>query len=318
MSSHIHLLLQLGIVRLGEFSKIVNTSWARWLNRATGRIGTTMADRPNSVFCDSATYGLELVRYIHNNPVRAGLVATAEDSTWSSHRAYLGLEPAPTWLTIDPILKRFSEDDRLARQKLGAFVYDGRQEPRRPEFSGSITREMRKKIVDLVGGPVEISYPVLGPDEFILKVFGRQQDENKDDRVFRGIDVGAMDIVRLVCKEQGLDVLDMLGRNRSRRVTFGRKMVAYVWCELLRKPQVTLAELFGMNPSSISKMLRGRKERGIFSAPELEFQVEIEKVKIRLIDKLKAVQKRCSKKKDENSAQVLLLRRQREVGEKLL
>jgi putative transposase len=170
MSSHLHLVLQLGTTRLGAFTRAVNTSWANWLNKRYGRLGTAMAGRPNSVFCDTETYTLDLVRYVHNNPVRARVVESAEEICWSSHRAYLGLDEPPEWLEFEPVLYRLSDDIEEARGKFATFVEDGKFEPRRPEFSGEVSREMSKRIRGLVRGPVEISYPVLGPDDFILQV----------------------------------------------------------------------------------------------------------------------------------------------------
>lgn len=168
MSSHVHLVLQLGTCPLGRFTRSVNTGWVNWLNKKTGRLGTAMADRPGSVFCDSETYALELVRYVHNNPVRAGVVDRADESAWSSHRAYMGIDDPPDWLEIEPVLYRLADDVEEARSSFSRFVDLGRFEPRRPEFSGEVSRELAKRIRELVKGPVEISYPVLGPDEFIL------------------------------------------------------------------------------------------------------------------------------------------------------
>ena len=71
MSSHVHLVLQIGVNRLGQFMRAVGSPWVLWLNSQTGRLGTAMADRPKSVLCHMDTYALELVRYVHNNPVRA-------------------------------------------------------------------------------------------------------------------------------------------------------------------------------------------------------------------------------------------------------
>jgi putative transposase len=256
MSSHVHLVLQLGTTRLGAFTRAVNTSWVNWLNKRYGRLGTAMAERPNSVFCDTETYALDLVRYVHNNPVRAKVVSSSEESYWSSHRAYLGLDESPEWLESEPVLYRLSDDIGEARGKFAAFVEDGKFEPRRPEFSGKVSREMSKRIRGLVRGPVEISYPVLGPDDFILQVFGKQEKENIDRAQFSNVFIGAMDVLEAVCRETGLKKGQFLGKSRLREVTRGRKLAAWVWCERFGRPQIDIAEMFGVNPSAVSKMMR--------------------------------------------------------------
>jgi hypothetical protein len=67
-----------------------------------------MAQRPRSVLVDEEAYLLELVRNMHNNPVRAGLVRRAAQSAWSSHRAYVGTE-CPPWLHAGFVLERFGK-----------------------------------------------------------------------------------------------------------------------------------------------------------------------------------------------------------------
>ena len=71
--------------------------------------------RYKAIVLDADSYLLELVRYIHLNPVRAGIVKTAEKYRWSSHRAYLG-EEVLKWLTVDWILSVLSTREKQARR----------------------------------------------------------------------------------------------------------------------------------------------------------------------------------------------------------
>ena len=75
-------------------------------------------------------YLLQLVRYIHLNPVRAKLIEQPQDYLWSGHRAYLGLEIL-SWLTIDWILGQFSTGLETSHKHYEAFVNEGRGEGRR-------------------------------------------------------------------------------------------------------------------------------------------------------------------------------------------
>jgi hypothetical protein len=114
----------------------------------------------------SDTYGMELIRYVHNNPVRAGVVARASESGWSSHRAYLGLASCPSWLATEAVFGPDEEERETIRQELAAYVDEGRNEVRRPEFSGEVPRKLARRVRKLMGGEVELSYPVLGPDVY--------------------------------------------------------------------------------------------------------------------------------------------------------
>lgn len=86
--------------------------------RATGHL---FQGRHDARLVDTDPYFLDVLRYIHRNPVTAGLVDHAEAYRWSSHRAYLGLEDTP-WLTTEFGLRMFSEDPRDARAAYVRFM----------------------------------------------------------------------------------------------------------------------------------------------------------------------------------------------------
>jgi len=162
MSSHIHLVLQLGTATLGDFTRSVHSGFAVWLNRQKKGLGAIMADRPRSLLVHADTYGWDLIRYVHNNPVRAGLVNNAEESPWSSHRAYIGVDKAPQWLDTRPLLGTRKKERRDNCRDFNAFVLGGQNEPQRSEFSGEVSHDLARRIRQIIGGPVEISFPVLG------------------------------------------------------------------------------------------------------------------------------------------------------------
>jgi putative transposase len=77
MSSHVHLVVQLGNDPLGKLTKRIHAPFGNWVNARRKGLGTVLADRPKSVLVHTETYGMELIRYVHNNPVRAGIVCRA-------------------------------------------------------------------------------------------------------------------------------------------------------------------------------------------------------------------------------------------------
>lgn len=99
MSNHIHHAMVGGTDELHEWIRRVHSPFADWLNRKYRRIGTVFVRGPKQLAVDTDGVG-RLLAYIHNNPVRAGLVSDAHQSNWTSHRAYLGFEPAPRWLRV--------------------------------------------------------------------------------------------------------------------------------------------------------------------------------------------------------------------------
>ena len=103
MSSHVHLALVAGEQRSERWSRRVNPPFVNWLNERHDRIGPAFAGRA-SMWIQRAQNVGELIAYIHNNPVRAGVVGRAAESTWSSHRAFIGSAPRPAWLDVDGAL----------------------------------------------------------------------------------------------------------------------------------------------------------------------------------------------------------------------
>lgn len=117
MSNHIHLAMVGGVAPLGDWAKKVHSPFARWMNERHGRLGPVFADRP-SVYLVPRYREAEVIAYIHNNPVRARAAAAARSSPWSSHRAYAGLAPTPSWLHVREGLERVGCGDAQAFEEL--------------------------------------------------------------------------------------------------------------------------------------------------------------------------------------------------------
>lgn len=121
MTNHVHLLAEVDRAPLSRIVHNLCFRYARWFNQRYGRSGHHFERRYRALLVESDSYLLELVRYIHRNPVRAGLSKWAEDYPWSSHRAYLG-RSGPAWLTTTGVLRLFSDDLGRARTLLLDFV----------------------------------------------------------------------------------------------------------------------------------------------------------------------------------------------------
>ncbi len=133
MRNHVHLLVQVEEVPLSRIMQNVSQRFTTWINYTQSRTGHLFQGRYKAILLDSDAYLLELVRYIHLNPVRVGAVPNPEDFPWSGHRAYLGVETIP-WLTTEFALAMLSPKIAPARQAYASFVRDGLGEGRRAEF----------------------------------------------------------------------------------------------------------------------------------------------------------------------------------------
>ncbi|MEW6187879.1 MAG: transposase [Thermodesulfobacteriota bacterium] len=88
MDNHVHLLLFSGQTGLSSFRRRLLTGYAIGFNRKFNRFGHLFQNRYKSNICDMDSYLVELVRYIHLNPLRAGQVKTTEEMEnfpWCGH-----------------------------------------------------------------------------------------------------------------------------------------------------------------------------------------------------------------------------------------
>jgi putative transposase len=111
MTNHVHLALEVGEISLSIIMQNLSFRYTRHINQRYDKVGHLFKGRFKAILIDEDNYLLDLIRYIHLNPVRAKMVNHAEEHSWSSHRADLALENPP-WLTTEYILGYF-ENSKL-------------------------------------------------------------------------------------------------------------------------------------------------------------------------------------------------------------
>ncbi|HMN44989.1 MAG TPA: transposase [Povalibacter sp.] len=121
MTNHVHLLIQVGEVPLGRLMLRIAGRYARAIQRQLHTTGHLFEKRYHPVIVDADEYLLELLRYIHLNPLRARMVDAAEAYRWSSHHAYLGTRTEP-WVTTDFALSMFHSNRAQAVAAYDRFV----------------------------------------------------------------------------------------------------------------------------------------------------------------------------------------------------
>lgn len=127
MTNHIHLLAQPDQVPIGRMIHVIAMRYARHFQRNVPTTGHLFERRYHARVVDTDSYLLQVVRYIHLNPVVAGLARSAVDYQWSSHRAYLG-QPATPWLTTAGVMAVFDENANRARESYAAFIAAGEKD----------------------------------------------------------------------------------------------------------------------------------------------------------------------------------------------
>jgi REP element-mobilizing transposase RayT len=127
LQNHIHMLLRPRSASLSTFMRRLLTSYAVTFNLRHKRCGHLFQNRYKSLLCDEESYLLELVRYVHLNPLRAGLAATMKDLStypWCGHAVVMG-NRSLTGQNTEEVLERFGKTLKSARAHYETFVSEG-------------------------------------------------------------------------------------------------------------------------------------------------------------------------------------------------
>ena len=125
MTNHYHLVVETPEANLSAGVRQLNGVFTQQFNRRHGLVGHLFQGRYKAILVERDVYLLELSRYVVLNPVRAAMVPDASAWPWSSYRAMVGRQSAPTWLETDWLLGQFESDRSLAQARYAAFVDEG-------------------------------------------------------------------------------------------------------------------------------------------------------------------------------------------------
>jgi REP element-mobilizing transposase RayT len=272
MSSHVHLVVLAGQQPLSRLMKPLNTGFAMWKNRGLRRTGPVFAGRYKTVLVDRDEYLLELVAYVHNNPVRAGVVSRAQESDWSSHRAYIGPVEAPRWLNTGFCLGLLNARVDAAVELLGQYVDERRGDARRPEWSGQCQTSASRAAIRAVGDAWRLSDAILGDAAFVAKV---QRDLVAADKAYAASAHQLEEVrshhhlapqsskrprfeeaVSAVCEQLGMSRFEFDTRPKSTDGLLARRVLVLLWIARNGGSQVEVARGLKTHSSKVSRWMK--------------------------------------------------------------
>ena len=121
MTNHIHLLVEIAELPLGVLMQRIGTRFARAMQKRVPTTGHLFDNRYHARLVDVDEYFLAVVRYIHLNPVRAGIVTSPDQYPWSSHDIYCGHRQV-VWVTTDFGLDLFASRTPEARRRYRQYL----------------------------------------------------------------------------------------------------------------------------------------------------------------------------------------------------
>jgi hypothetical protein len=206
----------------------ISLRFTKWINYKQSRTGHLFQGRYKALLIDADAYLLELVRYIHLNPVRAGIVAWVVEYPWSGHRAYLGTELLP-WLTTEYVLSIFSPDITQARNVYDAFVRDGIGEGKRNEFHSG-TCEGR----------------ILGSDSFTDEILSMVDQKSEQE-------FSLSEVIAKVCDHFHISEEMLKAAGKARPMTEARAIAAAIVQTVPHLRLTELAKLLRRDISALGK-----------------------------------------------------------------
>jgi len=265
--NHLHLLLRTGSTPIATVMRRLLTGYAVAFNRRHRRHGQLFQNRYKSILCQEDLYLLELVRYIHLNPLRAGIVKELKELDqypYCGHSVMMG-KNKQKWQDVDYILKFYNSKYSAARRRYREYVEKSLGEGRRPELVGggwvrsaggwSVVKSMRRGFERMKGDE-----RILGEGDFVETVLKAAQ-ENLDRKTQLAAAGYSFDwLVKRVAKQLEIEPKDVLAPGKYARSVKARSLLCYWGTRELGVTTVDLARRLNLAQPTVSQaVIRGQK-----------------------------------------------------------
>jgi REP element-mobilizing transposase RayT len=235
MTNHVHMAVQCAEAPLCDLMRHVASGYARETNRKYGRSGHLFERRHRALLLNDDTYLIELVRYIHHNPLRAGMVEDLGAYRWSSHGAYL-TGNSPAWLTTRLVLSAFAPTTAAARAMYRSYM----------ETPGSDEMSTRLR----AGDPED--------DRLIGKVETvRSPQDARPNASAQTLE----ELAAAICARHGVTVAEVVAPGRGRLYARIRAEIGLGAIERGVAGNAELARFFGRSQSNISYAIGRLRQR---------------------------------------------------------
>jgi putative transposase len=262
MENHYHLVLRPLNDPLQRIMRRVNGGYARYFNKRYGRKGYLFGDRYKSLATQEYWYLRELIRYVHLNPLRAGLVRTLEklvEYPWSGHRGVLGLD-GQAWHAVDQVRSRFGKTRREGREAYLAWLkagLDRKNEGWVPQAAVSPSNAMAS---DMEPGSDD---RVAGDAEFVRTAVARINREQRLKYELLRDRPPLSDLLTQLCRKHKLTKEFALTRGRCDMRSCVRSFFCKQSVREFGYSVIEVAAFLGINPSSVVRMVWKTNEKNL-------------------------------------------------------
>jgi REP element-mobilizing transposase RayT len=267
LSNHVHLFLRTGDHPIATVMQRLLTGYAVTFNRRYRRHGQLFQNRYKSVLCQEDLYFIELVRYIHLNPLRANIVkdySSLGRYKYCGHGVIIG-NKRNDWQDVDYVLGFYSKKRKIAQKHYKEYVSEGIGKGRRPDLvGGGLIRSMggwsEARKLEKGERRVKGDERILGDSQFVLDTL--QVAEEKFERSYelkaRGYDLDS--VGERVGEIFSIKPEEIYSPGKYKRLIKPRSVFCYWAVRELGETATSLAKKIGLTQPGVSKsVLRGEK-----------------------------------------------------------
>jgi len=262
LNNHAHILLRSSDVGISLFMRRMLTGYAVNYNLRHKRHGHLFQNRYKSIVCEKDSYFMELVRYIHLNPLRANLVRSIKELDtypWCGHSVLIG-KRKNDWQDRDYVLKWFGDKEGKARKVYRDYVKKGSGDGRRPELVGG-------GLVRSLGGWAQVKSMrraekselhderILGSGDFVEQIINEASQKVKYQFPKNEHLQAVEDFIKEMCQKEKININELRSGSRRKQISKFRSQLAV---SLVEKYGISLAETarwLGVSTSAISKIV---------------------------------------------------------------
>ena len=259
MNNHLHLLFKSGERGVSSVMRKQLTWYAMYFNRKYNRSGHLFENRYKSILCEEDRYLLALVRYIHLNPIRAGIIKTIEELDnypCTGHGVIIG-KSKQAWMDTDYILFHFGKQLKGSRKAYRKFIEEGFAEDHILDFSGGgvlpshggwsevISMRHRGKLLDH-------DDRILGSSDFVERTL-EDADENKKWQLKLLGSKSISDIINEQSKASGISQALLRSGSRKRNVSHIRCIIVKECVDEIGMSFADIAKWLNINTSAVRK-----------------------------------------------------------------
>jgi REP-associated tyrosine transposase len=248
LDNHFHLLLKPKTYTLASLMRRLLSGYAVTFNLRHNRSGHLFQNRYKSIVCDEDPYLLELIRYIHLNPIRAGIIKdleSLEDFPWSGHRELFG-NPTRKLTEKEFVLALFAERHEISQAKYEEFMADGLKSQKGIKLSRGGKQASRALNFSLSEKAV-FDDRILGGGRFVENLVERDVSHPPNsEKAFT-------DLVNQAAGYFGVEPEELKMPGKTPRLVQAKAVICHVAVRRLGFKGVDVGERLGYSPSAVSR-----------------------------------------------------------------